>query len=685
MAGIQRLSVCMIVRNEAADLDRCLRSVRGVADEIIVVDTGSTDDTVDVARAHGARVARAAWHGDFAQARNTSLGMATGDWILVLDADEELVDASHPLVREAMARDDADAYWCHILSFTGDAPDEAHVMENIYPRLFRRAAGLRFVGAVHEQLVVSHARAPIEPRPSRIRILHYGYLNPVILRKAKISRNTELIEQALRDNPRQPFQWFNLGAEHLRSGRYAEAEAALRRALEIIGDAQPAYLPTLARNLAVAVRQQGRYDDALRLVADVQARYPDYTDLWYLEGTMRADLLDWTGVERAMRRCLELGEPPAHYLSLRGVGTSLPWIWLGVAARETGRPADAVACLRRAADLVPEEPMALQQLAALVSTLDGYDAAGRALRAAASRGRHAARAAARALAKAGAFAQALEVLPRGRDGLPDDPYGMLFAGECLFRLARYADAMDTLLRIPGHDPLGLPARLDALLCALACGDRDAARTIMTVIRELAPPELGAVVRTYGVLASLATGDDVRDELREADHAAARALLRTALRTFLQQDLVGLASRAASMFRMCGLTDGQAMCEIGKVAYLANRPDLAGPWLATAYAQRGLDYEGCAVAAEICFLANDMPGALALSRAFLDSGRRAALGFYLRAASAALGQRAYRDAVAFLEAARERYPHASVVSAALDSARDLEAALAQAQPAGTSGA
>jgi hypothetical protein len=170
---------------------------------------------------------------------------------------------------------------------------------------------------------------------------------------------------------------------------------------------------------------------------------------------------------------------------------------------------------------------------------------------------------------------------------------------------------------------------------------------------------------------------------ESDYPAARALLRTALRTFLQQDLVGLASRAASMLRLCGLGDGQAMCEIGKVAYLANRPDLAGPWLWTAYSNRGLDYEGLAISAELSFLRNDMPGALALSKAFLASGRQAALSFYLRAASAALSQRAYGDAAAFLEAARERYPHASVVAAALEKARWLEASATQAQPAGRS--
>ena len=90
----------MIVKNEEDCLDRCLDSVHGLVDEIIVVDTGSTDRTVEIAQAHGARVEHFVWCDDFAAARNYSLSFAEGDWILILDADESLNPADHEAIRE---------------------------------------------------------------------------------------------------------------------------------------------------------------------------------------------------------------------------------------------------------------------------------------------------------------------------------------------------------------------------------------------------------------------------------------------------------------------------------------------------------------------------------------------------------------------------------------------------------
>src|SRR5438477_6471542 len=100
-----RLTVCMIVKNEAANLRRALASVGPVADELVVVDTGSTDDSAAVAAELGARVAHFAWCDDFAAARNAALALASGAWILSLDADEELDPASVAPLRQLVAGD----------------------------------------------------------------------------------------------------------------------------------------------------------------------------------------------------------------------------------------------------------------------------------------------------------------------------------------------------------------------------------------------------------------------------------------------------------------------------------------------------------------------------------------------------------------------------------------------------
>src|SRR6185369_15137649 len=104
-----------IVKDETARLAACLESVSGTVDEIVIVDTGSTDDTVELARARGARVVSWAWRDDFAAARNESLRHARGDWVLVLDADERLALGA-PTVRGSVAATGADGLDCRLVS-----------------------------------------------------------------------------------------------------------------------------------------------------------------------------------------------------------------------------------------------------------------------------------------------------------------------------------------------------------------------------------------------------------------------------------------------------------------------------------------------------------------------------------------------------------------------------------------
>ena len=146
-----RLSLSMIVKNEEQFLDGCLESVRGVADEIVVADTGSTDGTVAIANRHGGKTIHVPWEDDFSSARNESLRHCTGEWVLYLDADERLVAGQESIISELLGNKSAAAYNV-IVRNTLSLPSGTSVQRMPYPRLFRRTAGVRFEGRVHEQI-----------------------------------------------------------------------------------------------------------------------------------------------------------------------------------------------------------------------------------------------------------------------------------------------------------------------------------------------------------------------------------------------------------------------------------------------------------------------------------------------------------------------------------------------------
>src|SRR5262245_30111600 len=138
------LSVCLVTRNEEQSLPRVLKSVAGLADEVVVADTGSTDRTVALAQQHGARVLPFAWDDDFAAGRNFALDQATGDWVLWLNPDEELLSASHDLVRQSVARDDAFAYGVVVQELL-QPEAQAPLPTSLQVRLFRRRPEVHYL------------------------------------------------------------------------------------------------------------------------------------------------------------------------------------------------------------------------------------------------------------------------------------------------------------------------------------------------------------------------------------------------------------------------------------------------------------------------------------------------------------------------------------------------------------
>ena len=143
------LSVCMIVKDEEATLARCLSCVKPFADEIIVVDTGSADDTVAIARRFTDKVFFFEWRDDFSAARNYSFSLASCDFVMWLDADDVITEENARLIAGLKSRDDFDvAFLQYAAAFDGDKPTFVYYRE----RIFRRALGLKWEGAVHEAI-----------------------------------------------------------------------------------------------------------------------------------------------------------------------------------------------------------------------------------------------------------------------------------------------------------------------------------------------------------------------------------------------------------------------------------------------------------------------------------------------------------------------------------------------------
>lgn len=232
--SVQKISLCMIVKDEQKWLPGCLESVRGFVDEIVVVDTGSSDQTVAIARSFGAEVFHYRWNDDFSQARNESLRHATGDWILFLDADERLDPiGGGDCLRQSACGLPADAFLVPILNRSVDAGEQTTVGSAI--RFFRNIPGIRFSGRVHEGVdrFLSLKGATILRGPFAVN--HLGYAQDQETVQSKYRRNLELIGRELEEEPENPYMRYHLGLTFMALGEEARAREAFDRALRTPG------------------------------------------------------------------------------------------------------------------------------------------------------------------------------------------------------------------------------------------------------------------------------------------------------------------------------------------------------------------------------------------------------------------------------------------------------------------
>jgi tetratricopeptide (TPR) repeat protein len=262
MTDRRTLSVCMIARNEAPRIAGAIESVVEVADEVVVVDTGSTDETIPVALSAGARVIEHEWRDDFADARNRSLAEAGCGWILCLDADERFCPESEGALRGAL-EGDADAYMVRIESRVDSTAGAVFV--NFFPRLFRNVEGVGFEGKVHEQVTPSLERLGLVVKASDIVISHSGYdLSPREM-KAKAGRNSELLLRQVKERGEDALTLFHLGEAYSMLERFEEAVESYDRALAV-GKLDRVVRAALLQNKGTALVKLGAHEKALGLL-----------------------------------------------------------------------------------------------------------------------------------------------------------------------------------------------------------------------------------------------------------------------------------------------------------------------------------------------------------------------------------------------------------------------------------
>jgi tetratricopeptide (TPR) repeat protein len=218
------ISACLIVRDEEARLADCLASIRNWVDEIIVVDTGSADRTLEIARQFDVRVFELPWRDDFSAARNYSIDQATGDWIFIIDADERFDESDLALVLDPIRADRFAVLAMDVFNEYGDSDTRRTYSNSI--RFFKRNLGLRYEGIVHNALNLP-PDLPVLRTSARLRHLGYGLSKAEM--KRKYARTHSLLRRQLDKNPDDVFALFNY-AELLRG---ANPEVSTEHALEI--------------------------------------------------------------------------------------------------------------------------------------------------------------------------------------------------------------------------------------------------------------------------------------------------------------------------------------------------------------------------------------------------------------------------------------------------------------------
>lgn len=323
-----KLSLCMIVKNEEACLDACLHAAQGFVDEIIIVDTGSTDKTKEIAQKFTNKIFDFPWQDDFSAARNFSLEKATGDWILVLDADEIIAQEDHQKIRTLITKQESDilAYFLHQREYTNDttltgfqyisSKEKDKYSKRFLGfvtvanaiRLFQNKSEIKFNWKIHESIAEALEKQQIVPEESEIAIHHYKNEKGTAVQHDKMLKYLHLGEEQIRLTPNHPKPYYEVGLIYYALGRYQEAAAAFQKALALgVREPQRVY-----HKLGRCFAQLKNYPEAIKTYQQALSFGKD-SDISAQLGILYAKLQQFGAAEQYFLQALEVN--PANILA----------------------------------------------------------------------------------------------------------------------------------------------------------------------------------------------------------------------------------------------------------------------------------------------------------------------------------------------------------------------------------
>jgi tetratricopeptide (TPR) repeat protein len=284
------ISLCMMVKNEEKFLPQCIDSVRNYVDEIIIVDTGSTDRTVEIAEKYTDKIYFHPWEEDFSKHRNQSISYATGDWIFILDADEVLLPECGNTVFEAIKDESIDSIYATVKSSYDTSKGEA-VHNSI--RIFRNNGIIHYEGRVHNR-VVGEKASKIYP----ITLFHEGYNLPPEESRKKFIRTTTILKREIEENPQHPRAHHYLAASYLSEDMYDEAIDSSIKAIDLADQNNiDDHLYLWSHFIAgLSYIKTNRFDEAEQICLKATSQSSKHVDSHYLLTIIYFNKKDWDKV-----------------------------------------------------------------------------------------------------------------------------------------------------------------------------------------------------------------------------------------------------------------------------------------------------------------------------------------------------------------------------------------------------